>query len=36
VVAELAAHVTDQGDWSMIVLPARTAPAAPAAKPPAK
>jgi zinc protease len=32
----VAAHVTDEGDWSMIVLPARGGSAAPAAKPPAK
>jgi hypothetical protein len=30
----IAAHVTDAGDWSMVVLPARTA-AAPAAPAPA-
>lgn len=27
----VAAHVTEEGDWSMVVLPARAAPAAPAA-----
>jgi zinc protease len=28
----VAAHVTDEGDWSMVVLPSRAAPASPAAK----